>query len=256
MQYPEAVAKIVSNYMERMKAQMRMAPAAQQVELLREIESHIYEAYMQTPGDDEIGRILAVLGKLGEPAEVVSDRLPGAMVSSGAKKSLPLYILGGIFIALFGIPLGFGGFGVLLGLLAALAGVTFAYFAVAGTISVVGALFMLLGVVRMVMPEAWDRLVTLGFIGLEGVPGEFFQHLSISDQGLLLMLIGCVFGGCGWGMFLLGKRFLRGLRFLSSLVFDWMRRTSQSFRQRLRRNKAEIYPEPGFPVTPGAGTTR
>src|SRR5258708_7770219 len=107
MKYPDAVAQIAGNYLERLKFQLRLVPPAEQAEFLREIESHIYEAYMQSPGDDDVARILAVLQKLGEPSEVVADRLPGAMVRSGTKRSLPVYILGGIFIALFGIPLGF-----------------------------------------------------------------------------------------------------------------------------------------------------
>ena len=82
--YPEVVAKIVNDYLERVKSQLRLVPAHDQGEFLREIESHLYEAYQQTPGDDDVTRILTVLRNFGEPAEVVSDRLPGAMVRSGA----------------------------------------------------------------------------------------------------------------------------------------------------------------------------
>ena len=81
---------------------------------MREIQSHVYEAYQQMPGEDDVARIFAVLRNLGEPGEVVADRLPGAMVRSGTRRNLPLYVAGGILIALFGIPLGFGGFGVLM----------------------------------------------------------------------------------------------------------------------------------------------
>src|ERR1035441_2891775 len=84
--YPEVVAKIVSDYLERVKSQLRLVPAHEQGEFLREIESHLYEAYQQTPGEDDVARILAVLRKFGEPAEVVSDRLPGAMVRSGTRQ--------------------------------------------------------------------------------------------------------------------------------------------------------------------------
>ena len=118
--YPEAVAKIANDYLERVKSQLRLVPLREQNEFLAEIESHVYEAYQQTPGDDDIARILAVLRNLGEPAEVVYDRLPRTMARSGAKRNVPLYVIGGIFIALFGIPLGFGGLGVMIGILAKL----------------------------------------------------------------------------------------------------------------------------------------
>ena len=127
--YPEVVAKIANNYLERVKSQLRLVPIREQNEFLREIESHLYEAYQQTPGDDDVARILAVLRNLGEPAEVVSDRLPGTMVRSGTKRNLPLYVVGGILIALFGIPLGFGGLGVLVGILGGLAGMLVAFYA-------------------------------------------------------------------------------------------------------------------------------
>ena len=115
--------------MERVKSQLGLVPIREQNEFLREIESHLYEAYQQTPGDDDVARILAVLRNLGEPAEVVSDRLPGTMVRSGTKRNLPLYVVGGILIALFGIPLGFGGLGVLVGILGGLAGMLVAFYA-------------------------------------------------------------------------------------------------------------------------------
>src|SRR5712692_2732534 len=121
--YPVVVEKVADDYLERVKAQLRLVPAHEHEDFLREIRSHVYEAYQQTSGEDDVARILLVLRNLGEPAEVVSDRLPGAMIRSGTKRNLPLYVVGGILIALFGIPLGFGGVGVVVGLLFALSAI-------------------------------------------------------------------------------------------------------------------------------------
>src|ERR1035438_7210333 len=195
--YPEVVAKIVSDYLERVKSQLRLVPAHEQGEFLREIESHLYEAYQQTPGEDDVARILAVLRKFGEPAEVVSDRLPGAMVRSGTKRNLPLYVVGGILIALFGLPLGSAGVGVLVGLLAALAGILVAYYAVAGSFLMVGALTMLLGLTRILLPGLFDRLVALGYIQLGGPVGEFLNHFSPGYQGILIILFASLFAEIG-----------------------------------------------------------
>src|SRR5579863_8489299 len=103
--YPEAVAKIADDYLERVRSQLRLIPAREQDDFVREIRSHLYEAYQhqvdqQTPGEDDVSRILGVLRNLGEPAEVVSDRLPGSMVRSGTKRNQLLYVAGGILIAL------------------------------------------------------------------------------------------------------------------------------------------------------------
>ena len=246
--YPEAVAKISNDYLERVKLQLRLVPAREQDEFLREIQSHIHEAYhqacLQTTGDDDVARMLAVLRNLGEPAEVVSDRLPRAMVRSGTKRSLPLYILAGITIALFGIPLGFGGVGVLVGLLAALAGLLVAYYAVAGSFLLVGASFMALGLIRVVLPELWDKLVMLGFIQFIG-PVEIVNHLSPTGQAFLMIVVASVFVASGVGLLRLGKYLLRGLRFLMSLIFDWARRFAQTVRRKMRRDKGE-----GLPATP------
>jgi uncharacterized membrane protein len=233
--YPEIVAKIANDYLERVNSQLRLVPAREQDDFLREIQSHLYEAYQQAPGEDEVGRILAVLRNLGEPAEVVADRLPGAMVRSGSKRNQLLYVAGGILIALFGIPLGFSGVAVLMGLLAALAGMVAAYYATAGSILLGGAMLMLMGMTQIALPQLWDKLMALGVIHIGGPPAEFLDHFSPADQGLIMVLFAGVFAVCGLGMLRLGRRLLKGLRFLSVLAFDWMRRFAQSVRRRLRQ---------------------
>jgi uncharacterized membrane protein len=245
--YPEVAAKIADDYLERVRLQLRLVPARERDEFLREIQSHIHEAYYRTPqttGDDPVARMLAVLRNFGEPAEVVSDRLPSAMVRSGTRRNLPLYILAGITIALFGIPLGFGGVGVLVGLLIALVGVIFAYYMVTASFLLVGAVFMSLGLVRVILPDVWDKLVMLGFIQFNG-PVEIVNHLSPTGQAFLMIVVASVFVASGVGLLRLGKYLLRGLRFLMSLIFDWARRFAQTVRRKMRRDKGE-----GLPATP------
>jgi uncharacterized membrane protein len=250
--YPEVVAAIVNDYLERLKLRLKLVPIPEQNEFLKEIQSHIYEAYNRTPGADDTQRILAVLRNLGEPAEVVADRLPGAMMRSGAGRNVPLYILGGILIAIFGVPLGFGGLGVFIGVIAALAGIMVAYYAVTGSVLLVGTIFMLLGLIRIVLPELWDKLIVLGFIRFDGQAGEFLDHLTAADQGLILILFASVFIASGVGLLRLGKRLLQGLRFLFSLILDWARRTAQSLRRRLSKGSVDgpILDGPTFVTAP------
>jgi hypothetical protein len=159
------------------------------------------------------------------------------MVRSGARRNLPLYMAGGMLIALFGIPLGFGGMAVLAGLMAALAAFAIIYYTFAGIVLLVGAVFMLFGVVRVLLPGVWDKLVALGLIQMNGLMTEFIDHLSPTDQGLLMILIAAMFAVSGLGMLRLGKHLLRGLRFLFNLVVDGLRRFGQGVRQRLRQNE-------------------
>jgi uncharacterized membrane protein len=111
------VAQIVDHYLERLRKSLRGIPAKDRDELVKEINSHIYESFRRDPAPDEVARVLKVLDKLGEPADVISSRMPEAMVTLGKKRKLPFLILAGVLIAFFGVPLGFGGLGVAIGLI-------------------------------------------------------------------------------------------------------------------------------------------
>jgi len=98
---------------------------------------------------------------------------------------------------------------------------------------------MLIGLTRILLPQLFDRLVVLGYIQLGGPVGEFLDHFSPSYQGLLMILFASVFAAAGLGMLWLGRYLLRGLRFLFSLTFDWMRRFAQRVRRKLRQDNRE-----------------
>jgi uncharacterized membrane protein len=251
--YPEPVAAIATDYLERVKAQLGSVPVREQDEFLREIQSHVYEAYQQTSDDNDVARILAVLRNLGEPAEVVADRLPDSILRSGSRRNMPLYILGGLFVALFGIPIGAGGVGVLVGLLGTVAGLLVAYFAVTGSLLLVayfavtgslllvGALFTLLGLIRFAMPHLWDNLVSAGFIQMNGPPGEFLDRFSPVDQGIIMIVLAGIFGVAGLGLLWMGKHLSRGVRFLFTLFLDWTQRAARAARRKLRYQQPRLY---------------
>jgi uncharacterized membrane protein len=231
--YPEVVAKIINDYLERLKSQLRLVPAQEEAEFMREIQSHIYEAYQQADStQDNVERILRVLRNLGEPAEVVADRLPEAMVRSGAKRSLPLHVLIGILIALFGIPLGFGGVAVLLGALLTMVGVVVVYYGLASLILLCSVIFLALGTSRIYQPEFLDRLVAAGVIEIDPSMAQFMEALSPAVQGYTMIFFAILFAAAGLTMFVLGKHLVRGLRFLGGLVFDWIRQLAQRVARR------------------------
>ena len=99
------------------------------------------------------------------------------------------------------VPLGAGGVGVLAGLLGAVAGLLVAYFAVTGSLLLVGALFMPLGLIRFAMPHLWDNLVSAGFIQRNGPPAEFLDRFSPVDQGILMIVLAGIFGVAGWASY-------------------------------------------------------
>ena len=90
------VAQIVDNYLERLKKGLKGIPAKDQDELVKEITlPHLRVIPAPIRRADEVARILRVLDKLGEPAAVISARMPEAMVTLGKKKKLPFLILAG-----------------------------------------------------------------------------------------------------------------------------------------------------------------
>jgi hypothetical protein len=206
--------------------------------------SHVFEAYQRSAGDDDVARILGVLRKLGEPAEVVADRLPGSMVRSGTRAGLPLQVLGGILIALFGIPLGFGGVAVLAGILATLSAMMVTYYAVMAMCLLTAAIFVALGLLRIYGPVVWDRLVTVGILQLDWKLAQFLDALSPEAQGVLILSVGAVALAAGLSMLWGGRFLVRGMRFLYSLAVDWIRRGAQSVRRRLRSARAEGFAIP------------
>jgi len=240
--YPEVVTKIIDDYMDRLKSQLQLVPVEDRNEFLREIQSHIYEAFQQQDaGNDEVTRILTVLRKLGEPAEVVADRLPEAIAGSASAWILPLRIVGALLIALFGIPLGLGGMAVLLGILAALAGVLISYYVLASVALLASVVLLTLGMSRLYQPELWDRLLAAGVIQMDVAVAQVVDRLSPYAQGNLLIFFAIVCAAAAVGMFWSGRYLVRGVSFVMVRVFGWIRQFGQHVWRRVQPYSAEFF---------------
>ena len=218
--YPEVVEKIVQDYLQRVGIQLKRFPNSDQEEVLKELGSHIYESYSAESDQDPVGRILEVLRKLGEPADVVAEKLQDSLLNVGTLKKVPLYVVGGVVVGMFGLPLGFAGVAMLLGGLGAMLGLVVAFFATASLLLITGVAGMGLGLLRMLNPELWDQLVAQGFIQVHGRIGQLFDLLSPATQGALLVFLFMAIAAAGLGMLWLSKRMLKGLRFVFDLMLD------------------------------------
>jgi uncharacterized membrane protein len=211
------VAQIVDNYLERLKKGLKGIPAQDQEELVKEINSHVYESFRADPTPDEVARILRVLDKLGEPAAVIAARMPEAMVTLGKKKKLPFLILAGLLIAFFGVPLGLGGLGAAVGLIIALLGLVLAFYIVAFSLILTGWLTAIALAIRAFKPDFLDPWMDVYPL----VPDPTL-NIVIYILGALLM------AGLGFGMLWLGTRLMRGMRF----VFRFLVAKIRTWRQR------------------------
>ena len=148
------VAQIVDNYLERLKKGLKGIPAKDQEELVKEINSHIYESFRADPTPDEVARILRVLDKLGEPAAVIAARMPEAMVTLGKKRKLPFLILAGLLIAFFGVPIGLGGLSAAVGVIIGVLALVLAFYIVAFSLILTGWLGAVIMAIRALQARA------------------------------------------------------------------------------------------------------
>jgi len=197
------VAQIVDNYLERLKKGLKGIPAKDQDELVREINSHIYESFRNDPTPDEVARILKVLDKLGEPAAVLSARMPEAMVTLGKKRKLPFLILAGLLIAFFGVPLGLGGLSAAVGLIIGVLALVLSFYIVAFSLILTGWLGAVILIIRLFSPAFLDP-----WMDIYPLVADPTLNTAIYIVGALLI------AAVGFVMLWLGSRMMRGVRFV------------------------------------------
>jgi uncharacterized membrane protein len=203
------VAQIVDNYLERFKKGLKGIPAKDQDELIKEITSHIYESFRADPTPDEVARILKVLDKLGEPAAVISARMPEAMVTLGKKRKLPFLILAGVLIAFFGVPLGLGGLSVAVGLIISVLAIIVSFYIMAFSMILAGWLSAVIMIVRIFSPGFLDPWINI------------YPLVSDPTFNTIIYILGALLiAAVGFGMLWLGSRMMRGVRFVFRLLFD------------------------------------
>ena len=203
------VAQIVDNYLDRLKKGLKGISAKDQEDLVKEIHSHIYESFRNDPTPDEVTRILKVLDKLGEPASVISARMPEAMVTLGKKKKLPFLILAGLLIAFFGVPLGMSGIGLVAGIIIAILGLVLAFYVLAFSMILTGWLAAVILIIRLVVPGFLDPYMDIYPL----VPDPTFNLVIYIIGALLISAI-------GFGLLWVGSRMMRGIRFVFRFLFD------------------------------------
>lgn len=214
--FPQPVEKIVTDYLDRLSDRLKGMPATDSQEFANEIRSHIYDSFMGESGGDDVERILTVLRRLGDPADVISSRMPETITRIGKKRNAPLYILAGILIALFGLPLGIGALSLLIALLATLFGLLVAYFATAVSLVVAGFLSAVVSAIAVFAPGV---LLTINRVAGEEVVQFGPFHNAPEVMGILGLVVSLIIAAIGLLMLWSGKYLWRGLRFVTELVF-------------------------------------
>jgi uncharacterized membrane protein len=218
--FPPAAEKIVADYLEKLASQLKGMDEKDRQEVLAEIRSHLYESFSGDGEGDEIDRALRALKRLGEPGDVVSSRVGASVTQLGKKKKSLLYILAGVLIVFFAAPLGMGGLGVVVGLLAGLAALLIGYFATAIAFVVSGFVCALVGLVAIISPDIfleinrWAGEAVFQF-------GPFQNHPQVA--GVLTLIFSLMLAALGLLMLWSGKHIWRGLSLVFSLAISKIR---------------------------------
>ncbi len=207
--FSESVKKIVDNYLAKLKSHLKGIKETDQDELITEINSHIYESFKNDQTENEIDRILNVLNKLGEPADVISRRMPKAMVEMGKEKKLPTYILAGVLIALFGLPLGISGIAVLFSIIIVFFSLIFSYFVTAIALVVAGLLGIIASIVRIADPGFLENFLEVNRINLIGI-----QVANPVVEGIIGIFVCMLICAIGVLMLYFSKYIIRGIKFI------------------------------------------
>jgi len=181
-------------------------------------------------------RLLRVLRRLGEPADVISERMSPAMIQMGRKKGLPFYIVSGALIAFIGLPLGLGAAGILIGVLATIFAVLVAYFSVALSFLVSGVVGMIVSVVVLADPAIPER-INEAFGGREVIHLGFGSLLNLPPQtdAALTFVVCAILAGIGALMIWGGRYLLRGTGYLLKVSWQKLR---EAFGKGRRGDKA------------------
>jgi uncharacterized membrane protein len=218
--FPPNVEKIVDDYIARLSSRLRGIPEQDRSELLDEIRSHIYESYTTDTSSDDIERILSTLRRLGDPADVISSRMPEAVKRLGAGKKAPLYIVAGVLIAFLGLPLGISALGLLIALLVTLLGLVIAFYGTGISLVVGGFIASLVSSIFILAPGLVARINDA--VGTQVIRLELFPNDP--ELGAFVALIcSLILMGIGLLMLWSGKYVWRGWRFVVTMIVSKMR---------------------------------
>jgi uncharacterized membrane protein len=218
--FPPNVEKIVDDYIARLSSRLRGIPEQDRGELLNEIRSHIYESYISNTAGEDIERILSTLRRLGDPADVVSTRMPEAVKRMGAGKKAPLYLVGGALIALFGLPLGAGALALLVALLVTLLGLLITFYSAGISLVIGGFLASIFSSITILAPGLISRINEA--LGTEVVRLGLFPN-DPELSGYVALILSLILMGAGLLMLWSGKYVWRGWRFVVMLTVSKMR---------------------------------
>jgi hypothetical protein len=93
---------IWKNYFKKVTQVLRILDKEARSEVELEIQDHLYESFLDIPGENEVARLLAAIEKLGEPEEYLKAIVSDKLLHSGTRSFAPRVLFLGLFYRLSG----------------------------------------------------------------------------------------------------------------------------------------------------------
>lgn len=90
--------KIYNDYLKRVERTIGILAPADQLEIMMEINSHIYEATQGAPAENEIVLLVDTLEKLGAPEEVLQPLVANKKVLQATRSFRPAHIIQALYL--------------------------------------------------------------------------------------------------------------------------------------------------------------
>ena len=136
------------------------------------------------------------------------------MIKMGKDKNLPLYILGGILVGLFGIPLGISGVAIIISMIGTVFSLIIAYFATAVSLVVAGFAGIVISIIRIADPafiEQYMEMIDANYV-------SFFSNPTA--EGIVGLIVSVLAAALGVLLLFLGRYIIRGTKFVCNLTIE------------------------------------
>jgi len=173
--------KIWNDYFRRIRKNLSLLNQQQKQDLIKELEGHIYESYLESEGGNETEKLLNALERMGDPDEFLKPLLSKELLMKGTKSFSPIAIFKGLYLNIYA------------GLKAVFLSLVF------GVGFLLSVIMAILAVVKLILPERvglflfpdgnWSFGIIANITGANEILGYWIVPLCLIFAVALYMLL-------------------------------------------------------------------
>jgi len=93
--------KIWNDYFRRIRKNLILLNQQQKQDMIKELEGHIYESFMESDGENETEKLLNALERMGDPDEFLKPLLSKELLIKGTKSFSLIAIFKGLYLNIY-----------------------------------------------------------------------------------------------------------------------------------------------------------